>query len=186
VTGAAVPRPTTKFPVHVADLRRRLGERRTVDIDIVLPRLKVVASQSVAERPVVGSVVVESIERGVSVFGSVTFGWVSDCRRCLEPVAGAADVVIDEIYQVGAAGDIDLIELEGDQIDLVPIVRDAVLVGLPLAPLCRAGCVGPDPDRYPAKTADDIEVERLEAPPQSDPRWAALDQLRLNEPGFDD
>lgn len=163
-----------RVKVNVADLRRRLGQRQEEAVDIILDPLVVVGSRTV-EEPVVGSVTVESIERGVSVYGSVTFSWKGDCRRCLETVEDAVEVDIDEIFQVHAPDDSDLIDFDGDQIDLVPIVRDAVALSLPLAPLCREDCAGPDPDRYPAVTEDELEVES-----GPDPRWAALDQLDLD------
>lgn len=167
------PRPP-RLVINVADLRRRLGQRRSEPVDIVLARQIVVGSRSL-EEPVVGEVLVESIERGVSVFGQVTFDWEGDCRRCLESVTATAEVEVAEIFQVDAPKDSEIIALVGDQIDLVPIVRDAVALSLPLAPLCRADCAGPDPDRFPAITAD--EHEAVPRPP--DPRWGALDELDL-------
>lgn len=175
------PTRPPKLPINVADLRRRLGQRRTEPIDLVLARQTVVGSRT-TDRPVQGEVVIESIERGVSVFGQLTFAWEGDCRRCLELTGGELTIDIDEIFQIDAPEDTELLPLEADQIDLVPIARDAVLLSLPLAPLCGADCAGPDPDRYPAVTADVREQDRAaEAAATPDPRWAALDQLKLEE-----
>lgn len=175
--------------VNVADLRRRLGQRRTEPIEVRLARQTVVAA-STTDAPVTGEVTVESIERGVSVRGGVRFGWAGECRRCLEVTGGELDVDIDEIFQVDAPEDSELLPLVGDQIDLVPLVREAVVLSLPLAPLCREDCPGPDPDRYPAMTeeglADAEATDRAEdggaadGPPR-DPRWAVLDQLQLDD-----
>jgi uncharacterized protein len=162
-----------RLVVNVAELRRRLGQRREQAIEVILPSLVVVDSRTV-ERPVVGSVTIESIERGVSARGSVTFEWQGDCRRCLEPVSGEIEVEIDENFQVEAPDDAELIDFDGNQIDLVPALRDAVALSLPLAPLCRDDCAGPDPERYPAVTAGQDHAET-----RPDPRWAALDQLDL-------
>lgn len=176
--------PETRPPkvvVNVADLRRRLGQRRVEPIDITLATQTVVGSRSTSA-PVTGEVVVESIERGVSVFGSVSFHWEGDCRRCLELTGGEIEIDIAEIFQIGAPEDSELIPLEGEQIDLVPIVRDAVMLSLPLAPLCGPDCAGPDPDRYPAMTTDESERLRAEELAEApDPRWAALDQLKLED-----
>ncbi len=170
------PRPR-RLMVNVADLRRRLGQRRVEPIDIVVARQTVVDTRSTA-RPVVGAVTIESIERGVSVLGRVTFEWEGDCRRCLEAAQGVEEVEIDEIFQVDAPDDSDLIPFDGDQVDLVPVITDAVALSLPLAPLCRNDCPGPDPDRYPTVGAD--EHERAMADQREpDPRWAGLDQLDL-------
>jgi uncharacterized protein len=172
-------RPTRQAVLSVAELRRRMGERMTVDIDVVLPELAVVASRSVPGIPVVGEVVIESIERGVSVLGAVRFDWVGECRRCLDEIEGVADSGIDEIFQVGAPDGSDLVELVEDKIDLLPLVRDAVLAGLPLAPLCREDCAGPDPERYPTLTeADEADAESVAEP--VDLRWAGLDAWRTD------
>ncbi len=169
--------------ISVAELRRRLGERMTVAIDMILPSLAVVASRSAEGQPVTGSVVIESIERGASVYGSVRFDWTGECRRCLEEVSGQLESEIDEIYQIGAPADSDLIELIEDKIDLLPVVRDAVLAGLPLAPLCRPDCAGPDPERYPTLLEPD-EPGAGPGEPDAipvDPRWAGLSGIVLDD-----
>lgn len=176
-------RPTRHLLVNVADLRRRLGERMTIEIDAVLPPLSVVSSRFRHEEPVTGSVIIDSIERGVCVLGSVQFGWEGECRRCLDPVRGEMTTPIDEIFQVHAPEDSDIVDFDGEQVDLLPLVRDAVLIGLPLAPLCRFDCAGPDPDRYPTVTADEWERQaamRATEPPPPDPRWGALSDIDLD------
>ncbi len=170
------PKLVTKLPVYVGDLRQRLGEQRTEPVDVVLPTAVVVQSRTTSD-PVVGEVLIESIERGVSVTGVVTFVWEADCRRCLEIVQRTQEVEIDEIFQVDAPGDSELIDFDGQQIDLLPVVRDAVVLSLPLAPLCGPGCEGPDPSRYPAE----IEGQRVLVEKGPDPRWAALDGLQLGD-----
>lgn len=173
--------PTAKLFFNVTDLRRRLGQRVDVDIDVMLEPLAVIASRS-TDAPVLGQAVIESIERGVTVSGSITFGWEGECRRCLEEVAGEVEADIFEIFQVGAPEEEDDIrELEDDIVDFVPIVRDVVLLSLPLAPLCRTDCAGPDPDRYPAKTTEQIADEQANAEPVADPRWAALEGLSFDD-----
>ena len=174
-TGGA-RKPASKIPVHVAELRTRLGQQRTEPIDVVLPTAVVVQSRTTPD-PVVGDLLIESIERGVSVTGTVQFVWEADCRRCLEIVKRSQEIEIDEIFQVDAPEDSELVDFDGQQIDLFPVVRDAVALSLPLAPLCGAECAGPDPDRYPAETVDsrDAGTKGL------DPRWAGLDTLKLSE-----
>lgn len=170
-----------KLLINVADLRRRLGQRRHEPIEISLAQQTVVGSRTTS-RPVQGEVTIESIERGVSVTGVVTFGWEGDCRRCLEVTGDALEIDLDEIFQIDAPENSELMSLDGDQVDLVPIVRDAVLLSLPLAPLCGEDCAGPDPVRFPAITVEESErLKAEEAEAALDPRWAALDQLKLDE-----
>ncbi len=42
----------------------------------------------------------------------------------------------------GTDGDEDAYPLAGDELDLEPLARDAVLLDLPLAPLCADDCLG--------------------------------------------
>ncbi len=175
-------RTTRHLLINVVELRRRLGERMDVELDVILPPLEVLGSRLVDDEPVVGSVTIDSIERGVSMLGSVRFAWIGECRRCLDDVGGVMDSQIDEIYQVHAPEDSDIIDFDGEEVDLLPLVRDAVLIGLPLAPLCRDDCAGPDPERYPAISADAWERQQAAAAaaePVPDPRWAALGDIDL-------
>ena len=180
-SGSHERKPTVKHEINVSDLRRRLGERRVVPIDILLPSLEVIASRSRPD-PLIGEIVVESIERGVTVTGFIELSWDGECRRCLDLVSGTHRVEIMDIYQVGAPDEVDeIVELIDDMIDLVPMVRDAALLGLPLAPLCRADCVGPDPDRYPTVTEEELAVAAATAEKPPDPRWSALGDLDLRD-----
>ncbi len=177
LNGLTKSRPP-KLLVNVADLRKRLGQRQVEPIEVVLGPHQVLSSRT-TDTPVVGEVTVESIERGVSVLGSVTFVWEGDCRRCLETTGGPVTIEIDEIFQVDAPPDSDIIDFDGDQIDLVPLVTDAVVLSLPLAPLCREDCAGPDPERYPTLAHDADTRERDEHGVPVDPRWEGLADLDL-------
>lgn len=165
--------------VNVTELRKRLGQRREVSIEATLARQQVLDTHTL-RTPVRGEITVESIERGVSLHGHVSFDWEGDCRRCLEPVRGTSEIEIDEICQVHAPPNADIVDFDGEKIDLLPLISDAVGLSLPLAPLCREDCPGPDPDRYPALTEDELEEAEAAEDPPTDPRWAALDGLDLN------
>jgi uncharacterized protein len=52
------------------------------------------------------------------------------------------------------------------------MIRDAVVLNLPQAPLCRPECLGPDPERFPAIVEVQGPVDR---------RWEALSELRFND-----
>ena len=173
------PKTTKRHPINVAELRRGLGQRRTVEFDYLFEPVEVVSSRTTTD-PVTGSVVIESIERGVSVLGLVSFSWEGECRRCLDLVKGQSSIEIDEIFQTPAPEDSDILELVDNTLDLVPVVKDAIGLAVPLVPLCQADCQGPDPDRYPTKSAEQVEAERA-AEKGQDPRWARLDELTFED-----
>ncbi len=120
----------------------------------------------------------ESVMEGVLVSGTARAPLTGECARCLDPVDGDVDVDIQELYAyperaldegVGAdAGDGEL-RVESDLLDLEPAVRDAVVLALPQAPLCRDDCPGLCP-RCGARLVDD-PAHMHDA---TDPRWAAL------------
>ena len=72
--------------------------------------------------------------------------------------------------------DEDTYPLEGDQLDLRPLVRDALLLELPLAPLCREDCRG-----LCAECGADLNLGPCQCRPALDARWRALDALRAAE-----
>jgi uncharacterized protein len=177
---------TRAFRVPVADLRRRLGQRREVDVDHDPGPLAVGTSRTVGQ-PVTGTLTIESIQGGVSVSGELRTAWVAECRRCLAEVEGEAVIDVHEIYQVHAPPDSDIYELwSEDQVDLAPMIRESVLLSLPLGRLCDAGCQGPDPERFPATPETEVDTAggdegapALDEP--TDPRWAALGEVRFDD-----
>ena len=68
--------------------------------------------------------------------------------------------------------DDDVSRLEGDLLDLEPLLRDAVVLALPFQPLCRDDCPGLCTE-CGARLADDPDHQHDEP---VDPRWAALGQ----------
>lgn len=161
--------------VSVTEIRRKLGTRMDVsrELEVEGMALSDVSVPDGASVSFEGQV--ESISDGVVLTGQTTVPWVGSCRRCLRDVSGRSVLDVREVYEtVPTEG--ETWPLEGDQIDLGPLLHDTALLALPLAPLCAEDCEGPDPDRFPAVVEDE---EDPEGDPPRDPRWAALDDLDL-------
>lgn len=171
------PRPP--LLVNVADVLRHLGVQNDVQRTVQLPGLAVIASRVPDGADIELQATVESTASGaVNVHGVVTAPWVGECRRCLRSVEGVLGADVQEVFDRRPI-DGETYPMKDEQIDLEPMVRDAVLLALPLAPLCEDGCLGPDPEEFPVeKAADPVPIDEL-APEDRpvDPRWAALDQL---------
>jgi len=71
-------------------------------------------------------------------------------------------------------GDDEAYPLAHDLLDLAPLARDAILLDLPLAPLCREDCAGLCP-----YCGIDLNDETCDCQGPVDPRWATLDELRF-------
>ncbi len=108
--------------------------------------------------------------------GDISIPWANACRRCLTDVTGTVLVDVDEVYQYEVI-DEDAYAIEGDQIDLAPAVREYVVIEVPDGPLCRPDCAGICPvcgsDRNESPCSCDTSVR--------DERWAALDDIRLDD-----
>ncbi len=120
----------------------------------------------------------QSFSGGVHVRGRVRTTWHGVCRRCSVSVRGPLEVTVRERYvDEVPEGDEEAYLFEHDVLDLTPLVHDAVLLELPLAPLCRPECRG----LCPVCGGDRNEVECGCAAPL-DPRWATLDGLFADDP----
>ena len=160
--------------VGVSELLRHPGSRKAFSAEEVLDDLSTSAATVPAGSPVRLELVLESLSTALSATGSVHVAWVGTCRRCLDPVEGEADASVQEIFERQPVEG-ETYRLDGDTVDLEPLVRDAVLLALPLAPLCRETCPGPAPEEFPTGSPDEAEI-------RPDPRWAALDALTFDPP----
>lgn len=168
---------TRVLRVPVADLLGRTGQRRELVLDAILEGLSLTTASVPPGGEVHLEAVLEAVAGGLTLTGTVSAPYEGPCRRCLEPVGGQVRTQVREVFAEDAGDDVadDLLPIHGDHLDLEPLVREAVLLSLPLAPLCGPDCQGPDPERFPT----DTEAEPAEA--GRDPRWAALDGLRLDD-----
>jgi uncharacterized protein len=123
----------------------------------------------------------ESVVEGVLVSGRVAGPLVGECGRCLDPLTSTVEARVQELYAYpesssAASDEDDVSRLDGDFLDLEPVLRDAVVLALPLAPLCRDDCPGRCVT-CGARLADgecDCEVVL-------DSRWAALREVDLDQ-----
>jgi DUF177 domain-containing protein len=113
---------------------------------------------------------------GIQVEGTVRAPWVGICRRCAEPVSGELRIGVRERFAddpLAAPSDEELYPIVDDTIDLAPLVRDAVVLELPMAPLCREDCAG-----LCAQCGANRNEADCGCVAPRDPRWANLDVLR--------
>lgn len=160
--------------ISVADLLRRPGAARPVTLAEPVAGLGTPGAGVPADEPVELDLTLERVSEGIVVRGTVRAEWRGECSRCLQPVHGEREVHVDELFEPHPLeGDTYL--LDGDEIDLEPVVRDALLLELPTVPLCRPDCAGLCPqcgiDRN--EHTCDCTVD------DTDPRWAALRALDL-------
>ena len=161
--------------VNVIELLRTPGSTKDLDLSVGSADLDF-GDVRVVDEPVSVVLHLESLTNGIAVTGHVGATWAGECRRCLTPVRERVDVVVEELYQ-RTLEDPDAYPIANDQIDLVPMVRENVLVALPVGPLCRPDC----PGMCPHCGADLAEGPCGCSVPTGDPRWSALDALRQRD-----
>ncbi len=115
----------------------------------------------------------EAVVEGVLVSGTARGALRGECARCLEAVDDEVVADVQELFvHPGEHVGEDERRLQGDLLDLEPTVRDAVVLALPLSPVCREDCPGLCPD-CGARLADDPGP----AHDTTDPRWDRLAAL---------
>jgi len=156
--------------VNAAEVLRRPGTEKVFDLAVPLADLEIVDDPRFTDdHSVEVHLRLESLTDGIVVDGRLLVPWHGTCRRCLADTGGVLEIEVHELYQ-RTLTDPDAFELEGDQLDLQPMVRELVLLDTPSTPLCRPDCAGlcPTCGVNHNDTACDC------APPPADPRWAGL------------
>lgn len=151
--------PPSLFKVSCIDLPRRAGEMREFELSfsnhepIGIPLLAV---------PNGGAIDVElrleSVAQGVLATATVSAEAVGECTRCLDPVTFFVEEEFQELYhyeidsrlkrkpfetsEILVEDEDELLEMEGDFIDLEGPIRDALILNLPINPLCSEDCQG--------------------------------------------
>jgi uncharacterized protein len=185
-THTNAPRGALVFDMRT--LGRQAGSAKTQQLTVPAPddmRLELARVPVGADMQL--DVRFEAVTEGVLVTGSATAPLAGECARCLAPLATSVTASFTELYlyardrhdkhdrfDENTEQDDEELHLDGDLLDLEPVLRDAVVLALPMSPLCREDCPGlcvecgvPLADAGPDHGHED-------AP---DPRWAGLKQF---------
>src|SRR5574337_1410111 len=103
--------------------------------------------------PVQASLHLEREGNGVLASGVFSTTAVVPCSRCSEPMSAPISDSLTVLYTVASeafgaeevelsAAEMDIDVMRDDRLDLTELLRENVLLSLPLQPLCRADCRG--------------------------------------------
>jgi uncharacterized protein len=112
---------------------------------------------------------------GILVSGHVRGIHVFECIRCLTEIAQPFDVELAEVMAYeGQPGAEEGYQIAGEVALLEPVVRDAVMLEMPLNPLCRPDCKG----LCPVCGVDLNTIDCGHRRAKSDVRWEPLAKLK--------
>lgn len=128
------------FVFSTLDLRHERAEPKPVEVEASVDwRLDL--SRVLPEPPLRADLELAPMSGGILVTGNVALMVRHVCHRCLEEWEERLDVPVAQLFVADGDDDDDYV-IEGPDIDLEPMIRDEVLLALPLVPTCREGCEG--------------------------------------------
>jgi uncharacterized protein len=134
------PRSPLVFDTRTLGPGSARGETRTVPAPADLG-VELVSIPEGAELEL--DVQLAGVTGGVLVTAAVTAPLAGECARCLDSFTSAMKVRFQELFGVQPVSDgDDEYVLDGDLLDLEPALRDALVLELPLSPLCADDCAG--------------------------------------------
>src|SRR5262245_7256707 len=116
----------TPFRIPVADLVKRAGASRALDLEAPLSGLSAPGAEVPADAPIRMHATLEQVSDGIVVRASIDAQWQASCSRCLAPVTGEISVHVDELFERHPIAG-ETYPLDDDVIDLEPLLRDALL-----------------------------------------------------------
>lgn len=175
------PDPNDPAVVDVHDFRRAGGMKRLQRVAQAGEDLGNAVINVPVGAPIELDLLLESVIEGVLVTGTASMVAVAECSRCLTPMEQAQQVDFSELFlwdpqepEELSEDDEPLPVVADGLIDLGPLLRDTIVIELPLAPVCQESCPGLC-DTCGAPLAGDPEHGH----DQPDGRWAQLKSLDL-------
>jgi uncharacterized protein len=161
--------------VDVRDLIGHPGASRRVAVEGSLEGLRTELAAVPDDALLRVEVLLESVLEGIFVTGPVTGSMEVSCARCLRVDTHAFRVEVAELFAFEPEEEAGEYILGAEELDLAPMIRDAVLLRMPFSPLCRPDCLG-----LCERCGGDRNLGECACPPAVDPRWAPLQGLQLD------
>ena len=163
------------FHISVAEILGQPGHHRDLHLELPLPGVGTTLAH-LEERPLRADLRAESVVEGILITGTLSGETTLECARCLEKFHSTVELDVCELFLAPGhePEDEESYRISGTDLDLEPMLRDAVTLSLPLNPLCKEDCKG-----MCAQCGRDLNLGPCDCTEDAtDPRWAALDALR--------
>ncbi|MGI9667073.1 MAG: YceD family protein [Acidimicrobiia bacterium] len=162
------------FVLSVADLLGRdaspRAERLEAEVD-----WRIELSRVMPEPPLVADLLLHPVSGGIAVTGKVHFTTEDSCSRCLTATISDRSSTVGALFDRNDEDD-ESYPLEGTEIDVEQMLRDDVLLSLPLTPSC-----GPDCPGVVTSAGTDLNTDSSESDGESRSPFAVLKDLLDDE-----
>lgn len=124
--------------INVRDiLASELGHSQTFTVTDERPEFDQITLTS----PINGEVKISRLDNGLIIGGRVSGAIELECHRCLRSFSRPVSVRFNQLFTEKPEDDEMPID-ENDTIDVVPLLQQEILLGLPIKILCRPDCPG--------------------------------------------
>jgi uncharacterized protein len=140
------------------------------------------SSDLILDAPVTGNLELTRTQLSLRLRGTVGTVATMVCGRCLTVFERPHEVTLDEEFSLGSDERADAAEAEwvaGPQpvLDVTEVIRQQLLLAVPMVPLCRPDCRG----LCPVCGANRNETDCGHDGRPADPRWAPLATLKIED-----
>jgi uncharacterized protein len=162
-------RASQVFQFNTHELPRRAGEMKEYQLDLEILEAVGVPLVAVPAGDVIEvDMRLESVAEGILLSADIYAIAKGECIRCLDPVEITVERKIQELYRYEPTNDkggkrkkhssrtdtsdeidldaVDELWLDGNEMNLEIPIRDAIVLDLPVNPLCSEECLGLCPD----------------------------------------
>lgn len=161
--------------IDITDLAHAPGATKTVRTSEVLEDFRSGLGGVKEDKPVKLDLVADSVPEGVQVSGTVSGQMRLSCSRCLVEFVENFEQRVDETFYYELGEEAEGYEVKDLRIDVEPMLRDLIVLNIPVRPLHREDCKGLCQVCGADRNIDDCGHDTNPV----DIRWAPLEKLRL-------
>jgi len=160
--------------IDVRDLVGRPGIWRSEQVSGTVDDLATELASLSEDTPVTADLTLEALDEGILVSGTLRGALAMICARCLKGFEQGFTVELRELFVPFPHEDSDEYPLDPEGfLDPDQMIRDAVGVELPFAPVCRPDCRG-----LCGRCGGDLNLDGCTCTePEIDPRWDGLEAV---------